>query len=138
MWFTSGAFVLVLSLLRVTVVRLRETPKFCVGEGRDADAADTLQYIAKKYNRPCSLTLEQLEACGAVGGALPSNRRGSITAHAKSKFSFGEVWLHLKGLFATKKMALSTCLIWLSCELEHGSGMTSNSTDLFVSPRQGL
>lgn len=71
MWFTSGSFVLILSLLRVTVVRLRETPKFCIGEGRDADAADTLQYIAKKYNRHCSLTLEQLEACGAVGGALP-------------------------------------------------------------------
>ncbi|KJX96141.1 membrane transporter like protein [Zymoseptoria brevis] len=104
MWFTSGALVFILSILRVTVIRLRETPKFLVGEGRDAEVVDTMQYIAKKYNRPCSLTLEMMQACGETA---PS-------AHADSKFSFGEVGMHLKGLFATKKMALSTSLIWWS------------------------
>ena len=69
---------------------------------------DTLQYIAKRYNRPCSLTLEQMEACGATGGALPAGRRGSVSAHASKKFSFNEVWMHLKGLFATKKLGLGT------------------------------
>jgi MFS family permease len=104
MWFTSGALVFVLSILRITVIRLRETPKFLVGEGRDAEVVDTLQFIANKYNRPCSITLELMQACGETA---PS-------AHADNKFSFGEVGVHLKGLFATKKIALSTSLIWWS------------------------
>jgi MFS family permease len=116
-WFACGAIVLVMSLARVTVINLRETPKFLVGEGKDAEVVDTLQYIAKRYNRPCSLTLEQMEACGATGGALPAGRRGSVSAHASKKFSFDEVWMHLKGLFATKKLGLSTALIWWSWTL---------------------
>jgi MFS family permease len=116
-WFACGAIVLVMSLARVTVINLRETPKFLVGEGKDAEVVDTLQYIAKRYNRPCSLTLEQMQACGATGGALPAGRRGSVSAHAAKKFSFNEVWMHLKGLFATRKLGLSTALIWWSWTL---------------------
>ncbi|KAK3723641.1 Filamentous Growth Regulator, partial [Vermiconidia calcicola] len=116
-WFSSGAVVFVMSILRITVIRLRETPKFLVGEGKDAQVVDTLQFIANRYHSHCSLTLEQMEACGATGGALPTDRRGSVSAHASSKFSFGEVGMHLKGLFSTKKLALSTCLIWFSWTL---------------------
>ena len=48
---------------------------------------------------------------------MPANRRGSVSAHAKRKFSFAEVGVHLQGLFATKKLALSTSLIWFSWTL---------------------
>lgn len=113
MWFANGALVLVMSLLRITVIKLRETPKFLLGEGRDAEVVDTLQYIAKRYNKPCSLTLEHLEACG-VTGAATGQRRGSVGAHAERRFSFKEVWTHLQGLYATKKLGLSTSLIWFS------------------------
>lgn len=113
MWFANGGLVLVMSLLRVTVIKLKETPKFLVGEGRDAEVVETLQYVAHKYNRPCSLTIEQLQACG-VTGAATAGRRGSVTAHASKRFSFNEVWMHLKGLFITWKLGLSTSLIWFS------------------------
>ena len=116
-WFASGALVFCMSLARVTVINLRETPKFLVGEGRDAEVVDTLQYIANRYHRHCSLTLEQMEACGTTGGALPQGRRGSISAHASKKFSFNEVGMHLKGLFATRKLGFSTILIWWSWTL---------------------
>jgi len=66
-WFANGALVFVMSILRVTVVRLKETPKFLVGEGRDEDVVEVLQSIAQKYNRPCSLTLEKMTACGVTG-----------------------------------------------------------------------
>lgn len=111
MWFTNGALIFVLSILRITVIRLRETPKYLIGEGRDAEVVDTLQFIAKKYNRPCSLTLEDFQACGVTGAYL---RRSSGAADAKSKFSFGEIGSHLSGLFATRKMGISTSLIWFS------------------------
>ena len=116
-WFANGALVFVMSILRVTIIRLRETPKFLVGEGKDAEVVDTMHFIAKKYSRPCSLTLEQMQACGTTGGTLPGNRRGSVSAHAKKKASFNEVWMHLKGLFVTKRIGLSTILIWWSWTL---------------------
>ncbi|EJD40973.1 membrane transporter [Auricularia subglabra TFB-10046 SS5] len=105
-WFASGALVFVMSVLRVTVINLHETPKYLIGKGQDAQVVETLQMIAKKYNRPCSLTLASLEACGKTD-----------PIHSAKRFSFAEVWEHIKGLCATRRMALSTGLIWLSWTL---------------------
>ncbi|KAI7776893.1 hypothetical protein LA080_004320 [Diaporthe eres] len=104
--FTSGALVFVMSVLRITVVRLKETPKYLLGLGEDAQVVETLQYLASRYNRPISLTLEKLEACGEVRGA-----------HSKNRLSVNEFSIHLRGLFATKKIGTSTLLIWLSWTL---------------------
>ncbi|GAB7354581.1 hypothetical protein MBLNU459_g5029t1 [Dothideomycetes sp. NU459] len=112
-WYSSGALVFVLSVARLTVIKLRETPKFLVGEGKDAEVVETLQFIAQKYNRTCSLTLERMEACG-TSTQSNADRRGSFGAHATSKFSLGEVGVHLRGLFGSKRLALSTSLIWFS------------------------
>ena len=100
-WFASGSLVFVMSILRITVLRLRETPKFLISEGRDAEAVDTLLFIATKYNRPCSLTLDALSACGSI------NKNTE-----RSKWSLAEIGVHLKGLFATKRIGTSTALIW--------------------------
>lgn len=111
-WFANGALVFVMSISRITIIRLRETPKFLVGEGRDEEVVDTLQWIAKKYNRSCSLTLDMMQACGVTD--TNNGRRGSVSAHGKSKFSFSELTVHFKGLFASRKLGLSTSLIWFS------------------------
>ncbi|KAI1826836.1 major facilitator superfamily domain-containing protein [Xylaria intraflava] len=105
-YFTSGALILVLSILRVTIVRLKETPKYQLAEGNDVDVVNNLQSLAKKYNRPCSLTLEKLEAAGNVR-----------STHSESRFSFAEFRLHVSGLFVNRKIGLSTTLIWLSWTL---------------------
>ncbi|KAK3072173.1 Major Facilitator Super [Teratosphaeriaceae sp. CCFEE 6253] len=42
------------------------------------------------------------------------DRRGSVTAHASRRFSFAEILVHLRGLYATRRMGLSTSLIWFS------------------------
>ncbi|KZV97996.1 membrane transporter [Exidia glandulosa HHB12029] len=105
-WFASGALVFVMSILRITIIHLNETPKYLVGVGRDEQVVETLQSIAHKYNRPCSLTLQQLEACGVTK-----------VSHAKSRASFAEVWLHIRGLYATRRMGISTTLIWFSWTL---------------------
>lgn len=104
--FTGGALVLVLSILRVTVVRLRETPKYQLGMGLDAELIETLHLLANKYNRPCSLTLEKLQACGSIRGA-----------NEKKRFTWSETSVHFSGLFSTRKIALSTSMIWLSWTL---------------------
>ncbi|KAK3386630.1 major facilitator superfamily domain-containing protein [Podospora didyma] len=101
--FTSGAIVFVMSVLRVTVVRLMETPKYLLANGEDAKVVQTLQALAYKYGHRCSLTVEQLEACGVVPGA-----------HSKSPLSLAETLIHLRGLFSTRKMSISTLMVWLS------------------------
>ncbi|KEQ75698.1 MFS general substrate transporter [Aureobasidium namibiae CBS 147.97] len=111
-WFANGALVFAMSLARIFVIKLKETPKFLIGEGKDAEVIETLQFIANKYNRPCSLTLEQLEACGD-NGVLTWKFR-TYNSHAKHKFSPMEIVIHCRGLFATRRMGLSTSLIWFS------------------------
>jgi hypothetical protein len=95
-------------MARIFVIRLKETPKFLIGEGKDAEAVEVLQGIATKYNRSCSLTLEALQACGTIA---------TRSTHGKSKWSPGEIGVHLKGLYATKRIGISTTLIWLSWTL---------------------
>lgn len=104
--FTAGALVFVMSVLRITIVRLKETPKYLLGLGEDAKLVETLQSLASKHKRPCSLTVDKLEACGEVRGT-----------HSRNRFSLGESLVHLRGLFATRSMAISTLLIWLSWTL---------------------
>lgn len=95
-----------MSVARVTVIRLRETPKFLLSKGEDAKVVETFQYIAGRYNRPCSITLEKLEACGTI-----------TSTYGGTKYGFGEFKAHLRGLFQTKRLGLSTGLIWLSWTL---------------------
>ncbi|KAF5987305.1 synaptic vesicle transporter SV2 [Fusarium coicis] len=104
--FTGGALVFFLSLLRVTVIRLRETPKYLLGVGKDEEVIETFQYLANKYNRTCSLTLQDLVACGNI-----------TSAHSKNRFSISETMIHIRGLFSTKKMTISTASIFLSWTL---------------------
>jgi hypothetical protein len=101
--YTMGTMIFLMSVARITVIRLKETPKFLLGQGKDAELVHNFQEIAENYNRPCSITLEQLEACGTIS-----------SAHSRSKFSVGEFWIHIRNLFITKKIAFSMLLIWLS------------------------
>jgi hypothetical protein len=97
--YTSGALVFVTSIARITVIRLKETPKYLLGEGKDAQVVQDFHNMVAKYNRPCSITLEMLDACGVVQ-----------SAHGKSRLSISELTVHFRGLFAT-------ILIWLSWTL---------------------
>ena len=105
-WYASGALVFVMSVLRITVINLRETPKYLLGQGRDADVVELLQWLAHKYHRSCSLTLAELESCGVI-----------ISSHSGQMFSFGEFKMHLRGLFLTKAIGVSTVMIWFSWTL---------------------
>ncbi|MCJ1354230.1 MAG: hypothetical protein MMC33_004217 [Icmadophila ericetorum] len=105
-FYSLGGLVLLMSVARVTVIRLKETPKYLLGQGRDREVVETLQWMATKYNRPCSLTFEQLDACGIIH-----------SSRSKNKVSIHELTIHFRGLFLTKTMAWSTTLIWLSWAL---------------------
>ncbi|KAG2734771.1 hypothetical protein G9P44_002777 [Scheffersomyces stipitis] len=107
-YYVNGAIVLVMAILRITVIRLKETPKFLVSNNRDAEAVEVLQSIARKYNRQCSLTLEQLNAIGEVKSS------DDYRKHLNVKGTYTLVKHHLTILFANRKTARSTILLFLS------------------------
>ncbi|TEA10233.1 MFS siderochrome iron transporter 1 [Colletotrichum sidae] len=107
--FTAGALVLAASVLRVTVMRMVETPKYLLAVGRDEDLVRNYRALALRYDRPCSLTLDRLAACGRVKNAgLPRDGLGFVLA---------ELAAHVRGLFVTRNMSLSTAMVWLSWTL---------------------
>jgi len=107
-WIVNGAMVLVIAILRLTIIQLQETPKFLVCNQRDEEAVASLQHIAQKYNRKCSLTLEDLEKCGEI----TSNE--NFLNHASLKSTIKLVTNHIKILFANKVLAVSSSLVFTS------------------------
>ncbi|ODN74734.1 hypothetical protein L202_07063 [Cryptococcus amylolentus CBS 6039] len=98
--FTNGGIVLVLALVRVLLFKMEHSPKWLVTQGRDEEAVNVIQSIARKTGKPCSLTLDTLLAEGDVK-----------TRHDKSFQGFKRT---LKTLFITRKQAWSTvCLFFL-------------------------
>lgn len=106
--FTGGAVVFVMSILRIIVTRLPETPKHLVSVGENEKAVAVLQSLAAKHNRECSVTVEMLEACG------PSRLSGETQGQSKARRLGQAIVMQVKGLFKTRKMGVSTVLIWLS------------------------
>ena len=96
----------VLSVLRVTVIRLQETPKYLVTEGDDERVVHVLREIAEKHNRPCSLTLDQLQDLGTT--VRPNSGPKS------KRLAFSELGFHFRGLYSTTRIGISTTLIWFS------------------------
>lgn len=90
-------------------MRLKETPKYLLSVGRDADLVRNYQEMAQKYGRECTLTEEKLAACGQIKNA--GQDRNSL------KFVLQELVAHVRGLFVTRKMALSTTMVWMSWTL---------------------
>lgn len=111
-WYTNSGLVLIAAFLRLFVFKLDETPKYLVSNGQDDEAVRVLRKIADKYNRPMSLTVEQLRECGEIDKSLVITE-GNLT--------WTQVWKatkhHIKILFQTKVVAYSTTLIFISWAL---------------------
>ncbi|KAK6202541.1 inorganic phosphate transporter [Scheffersomyces amazonensis] len=107
-FYVNGAIVLVLAILRVTVIRLQETPKFLVSNNRDEEAIKVLQGIATKYGRSCSLTIEDLSQYGEI------ESNDDYRKHRTLGGIFTLIKHHVQILFSNKKVARSTSLVYLS------------------------
>lgn len=105
-YFTSGGLILVMSMLRITIIRFHETPHFLLCQSQDDRVVDLPGQIARKYGRPFNLTVADLQDCGQL-----------TIAHAKSKLSFSQIFIHYKGLSSSRHLRLSTSLLWLSWTL---------------------
>ncbi|CAF4542756.1 unnamed protein product, partial [Rotaria sp. Silwood2] len=98
-FYTLGSFVFVLSLLRVFIIRLKESPKWLLSQNRDAEVVKIIQEIAQAAGKECPLTLEQLESIGPI-----------VQVNNLKKYNPVIVLNHIKGLFPNRKMGYSTFL----------------------------
>lgn len=121
-YFTAGGVIFLMSILRVAVIRFHETPKFALCRNDDAHVVATLGTIAAKYNRPFTLTVQQLQACGQVNTAHSSSNASASASASPSTRSraaslAAELALHYRNLFLTRTAGLSVALVWLSWAL---------------------
>ncbi|KAI0667722.1 MFS general substrate transporter [Trametes maxima] len=117
--YTMGGLMMFFFVLRFFVFHMHESPKFLMGRGRDADAVAVVHAVARYNGQASGLTLEMLEEVDRRldGGAgktkgdedgrgIDTSARGAVM---RKLATFGGS--HVKGLFATKKLAYSTTLL---------------------------
>ncbi|KAK7423011.1 hypothetical protein QQX98_001301 [Neonectria punicea] len=119
--FTLGALTLLIFFLRFVVFNFRETPKFLIYRGRDAEAIETLEHMAKVNGRRCGLTTEMFESLEEDHGSQASDtsatpalgggsRRLQLRWSGKAKAELSRYKL----LFDGFQMTRLTILTWLT------------------------
>lgn len=77
-------------LLRFVVFDLQESSKYLVAKGRDQDAINVLEHIARRNGKKITLTLEQLQALGGDKNAT------ALTTLQVLKLSFSSLSMYEK------------------------------------------
>ncbi|KAL1725989.1 major facilitator superfamily domain-containing protein [Schizophyllum commune] len=114
--FTLGGTTLVLWAVRFFAFRMFESPRYLVGKGRDAEAVKVIHDIARFNGKEATLTVEELagvrakgdEEKGGEGGFVDGERKVHEPVLTRTSVFRME---HMRGLFATPKIALSTSLL---------------------------
>ncbi|KAJ5457392.1 Major facilitator superfamily domaingeneral substrate transporter [Penicillium desertorum] len=100
--FTIGGLTLMLSLLRVFLIRIVQTPRWLISQNRDAEVIQFLTDLSAKYDRQFDLTLDDLRS------------EGDVKNTEKSVWSVVRIKAHFSGLFRTRKLTWSFLVIMLN------------------------
>ncbi|KDN71896.1 putative major facilitator superfamily transporter [Colletotrichum sublineola] len=132
---TLGGIAIAFGLIRIAAFKIPESPKFLISKGRDAEAVEAVNYIARYNGRPETLTLDMLQAIDRHCNETAASSEGASSVVAPvdadmatrgSKLSHMEILResfrdynadNYKKLFASRKMAQHTSvtfLIWLT------------------------
>ncbi len=116
--YTMGGLMMVMFILRFFVFHLHESPKYLMGRGRDEEAVEVLQAIAKYNGTTTRLAVDLLKEAEHeaavkedskeedVAPVMDTSAKAAITRKL-NMFSLE----HVRPLFATKKLAYSTTLL---------------------------
>ncbi|CAG7559669.1 unnamed protein product [Fusarium equiseti] len=103
---TVGGLTLLMFLARFILFKIYESPKYLMSKGRDEEAVKVVHTVAKKNGKTTTLTLEDLKACEPEGYVAQTDTSAALKRYLE-KVDIS----HIKALFATKKLGLSTGLI---------------------------
>ncbi|TFK89694.1 MFS general substrate transporter [Polyporus arcularius HHB13444] len=113
--YTMGGLMMLMFVLRFFVFHMYESPKYLMGRGRDEEAVEIVHKVARYNGRTSSLTLEMLKDVERThGGSNGVDEKPALDTSAKAAVlrklnMFSGV--HVKSLFATRKLAYSTTLL---------------------------
>ncbi|KAF4501219.1 MFS transporter metabolite:H+ symporter [Fusarium agapanthi] len=103
---TVGGLTLLMFLGRFVLFKIYESPKYLMSKGRDEEAVRVVHTVAKKNGKTSTLSLEDLKACEPEGYVAQTD-----TSAALKRYLDKVDLSHVKALFVTRKLGLSTGLI---------------------------
>lgn len=125
--YTLGALSFVVFFLRFAIFTFRETPKYLLYKGQDAQAIEVMQHMAEVNKQQCRLTVEHLQSLGrgsdsgiedaASSDSLIPGRKGILSLDKKF-FKFRRWLERYKMLFGGLRMTRLTILVWLTYILD--------------------
>ena len=78
-----------------------------MGKGRDEDAVRVVHEVAKRNKKTTTLSIEDLKACESIGNSGVNTSNSAAIKRQLEKLQF----THVRALFATKRLAISTGMI---------------------------
>ncbi|TCD68505.1 hypothetical protein EIP91_010561 [Steccherinum ochraceum] len=113
--YSVGGFMLLLSFVRLFLFHLYESPRYLMSRGEDERAVEIIHKIAEYNGITSNLTVDHLkDAAEKARASHPDAKDLDTTAKAVVKRNLSRVnFSHVKPLFATKKLALSTTLLMI-------------------------
>ncbi|KXN82044.1 hypothetical protein AN958_03295 [Leucoagaricus sp. SymC.cos] len=112
--YAMGGLMLALWAIRFFIFRLYESPKYLMGKGKDEEAVDVVHKVAEYNGKSSSLSVEDLKGVDKDVNEKPSDGKqkaygsaGRVLERHLSLFDGN----HIKPLFATRKIAISTTLL---------------------------
>ncbi|EXK91787.1 MFS transporter, metabolite:H+ symporter [Fusarium oxysporum f. sp. raphani 54005] len=103
---TVGGLTLLMFLVRFVLFKIYESPKYLMSKGRDEEAVRVVHTVAKKNGKTSTLSLEDLKACEPEGYVAQTDTSAALKRYLE-KVDLS----HIKALFVTRKLGLSTGLI---------------------------
>lgn len=110
-----GVIALIFAFIRIFIFTLPETPRYLLSQGRDQDAVNSVNYVARQNGKPEPLTIGMLREIDARLGMMVNEDESQtkltvkeIIAENMEAFR-GE---HYRALFATRALARHTVIIW--------------------------
>ncbi|KAH7178357.1 major facilitator superfamily domain-containing protein [Fusarium sp. MPI-SDFR-AT-0072] len=103
---TVGGLTLLMFLVRFVLFKIYESPKYLMSKGRDEEAVRVVHTVAKKNGKTSTLSIEDLKACEPEGYVAQTDTSAALKRYLE-KVDLS----HIKALFVTRKLGLSTGLI---------------------------
>lgn len=124
---TLGALAIAFALIRIFVFKMPESPRYLLSRGRDAEAVDAVNYVARYNGKPETLTLDMLKAIDEAQSGLTtrveqSENAAPAIAEKKAPLSYKQIISEnfkdysshsYRKLFAGRKMARHSSVIFL-------------------------
>lgn len=122
---TLGAIAIAFAIIRIFVFKMPESPRYLLSRGRDAEAVEAVNYVARYNGKPETLTLDMLKAIDEAHSGTPTQvqHSGDSTAgETKVPMSYKQIISEnfkdysshsYRKLFAGRKMARHSSVIFL-------------------------